>query len=144
MQFKVLATAAALLGFAFAAPAVRRAECFPATTHASVQSLQESINKVISDLSPPKYATIGADYAAAESTLSGLEHGIVADGCAADLPSSATTSAQAIAYLQAVQAELMVLNQDAFNGNCENGKKSVCRSVNLFDAVADYVDSVSV
>lgn len=99
---------------------------------------------MILDLAQERYASIALDYSSTGRSLSFLERDIIPDGCPKDLPTSATTKDQAIAYLQATQAELMVLSQDAINGDCANGKTSICRTVNLYGAVAEFVQSVVV
>ncbi|KAI1249323.1 hypothetical protein MGN70_008935 [Eutypa lata] len=143
MQIKNLLTSTALLGSALAAPTARDA-CFPTDIQSGIQNLQGSLNTVILDLAQERYTSIRADYSSTGRGLAYLEVEIIPDRCATDLPTSATTKDQAIAYLQATQAELMVLSQDAINGDCANGKTSICRTVNLYGAVAAFVQSVGV
>lgn len=142
MQIKTIVSAAVFgAASALAAPAGATA-CFPAQIQSGIQNLQVSLNTVILDLAQERYKVISQDYSSTGRSLAFLEHDILPNGCGTNLPAPATTKDQAIAYLQGVQAELNVLAQDAINGDCENGKKSVCRTVNLYGAVAEYIDSV--
>ena len=147
MQIKTVVSAAVLgaASSALALPAAAAAPaCFPAQIQQGIQNLLGSVNTVILDLAQERYTVVGSDYSSTGRSLAFLERDILPGGCGSDLPASATTKDQAIAYLQGVQAELNVLAQDAINGDCENGKKSVCRTVNLYGAVAEYIDSVRV
>ena len=143
MQIKTVVSTA-ILGAASSVFAAPTPACFPAQIQTGIQNLLGSVNTVILDLAQERYHDVGSAYSSTGRSLAFLERDILPDGCGLDLPASATTKDQAIAYLQGVQAELNVLAQDAINGDCENGKKSVCRTVNLYGAVAKYIESVKI
>ncbi|KAK7755422.1 hypothetical protein SLS62_002649 [Diatrype stigma] len=154
MQVKNILAATALLcantlATPLTAPLTTRDEaaaCFPAGIQTGIPNLQGYISTVILDVAQQRYTSIGLDYSSTGRSLAFLERDILPDGCAptAVLPAPATTADQAIAYLQAAQAELLVLAQDAINGDCADGEASVCRAVHLYGAVAQYAQSVAV
>lgn len=154
---KGLASTALLSASALATPLATRDATTPTTTTTTTAAtclpaglqtgnLQGYINTVILDVAQQRYTSIALDYSSMGRSLAFTERGILPDGCVptTDLPAPATTAEQAIAYLQATQAELQVLAQDAINGDCADGVASVCRAVHLYGAVAQYTQSVAV
>ncbi|KAI1172992.1 hypothetical protein F4777DRAFT_559532 [Nemania sp. FL0916] len=118
------------------------AACAPTDLTPGSRNLKEYIDNVILDVKLQKYDVIANDYSSTGRSLAFLERDVLPDGCTYDLPTSATTEDQAVAYLRAVKAELNVLGQDAKNGSSANAAIAVCRASDLYGGVAAYVDSV--
>ncbi|KAI8631300.1 hypothetical protein F5Y19DRAFT_26116 [Xylariaceae sp. FL1651] len=132
----------ALVRVAVLCAQLTHASCFPSGIPAGVQNLNGYIDNVISDLTHKKYDVVANDYSSTGRSLAFLEENIQGKICEYDLATSASTQSQAVAYLHAVKAELLVLAQDAENQDCANGIKALCRAVDLYGGVAAYVDSV--
>ncbi|KAI1110089.1 hypothetical protein F5Y14DRAFT_382914 [Nemania sp. NC0429] len=114
----------------------------PRDVDPGISNLLGYIDNVISDLTDEKYAVIANDASSTGRSLAFLERGILPQGCTYSLPTSASTTDQAVAYLRAVQAELVVLSEDATNGDSANEILALCRAINLYGGIAAYVDSV--
>lgn len=76
-----------------------------------IRNLRGYIDNVISDVTNEKYAVIANDYSSTGRSLAFLERDILPDGCTYNLPTSASTKHQAVAYLRYVD---LVLSHGSF------------------------------
>jgi len=138
MQSRTALTLALLAG-AYAAP--QSLDSADLTTfETTIQNAQNSILEVIADVAQLREAS--CDYEVAGAQLNNLlKNYFPATGCAqpTDVPVQATTSDTAIQYLEDVQLELSIVEQDAINSDYDAALSDLCGAILLFNGVADFV-----